>query len=168
MKELKISISFVMICIAIVSCNSRADQVNSGTNGETSKTITYDSIKAMNYGADDYGMKTYVMAFLKRGPNREIDPQRANQLQIEHLRNINRMAKEGKLVLAGPFLGNGDLRGIYLFNVSSIAEAEALTQSDPAIQAGSLAMELMEWYGSAALMAVNNIHKTIARKEIFE
>ena len=41
-------------------------------------------------------MKKYVMAFLKKGPNRDLDSAHANELQIAHLKNINRMAEEGK------------------------------------------------------------------------
>jgi hypothetical protein len=63
-------------------------------------------------------------------------------------------------------LGSDDLRGIYIFNVDNIAEAEALTNTDPAIKAGSLRMELREWYGSAALMGVNDLHKKVAKKAV--
>jgi uncharacterized protein YciI len=82
------------------------------------------------------------------------------------MKNIGAMADAGKLVMAGPFFDNGDLRGLYFFNVESLEEAEALTNSDPAIQAGSLEMELKEWYGSAALMAMGDIHKTLAKIDI--
>jgi len=124
----------------------------------------YDSLKALEYGADDYGMRKYVIAFLSRGPNRDLSPEKANEFQAAHLKNIHAMAEAGKLALAGPFLGNEDLRGLYFFNVESIEEAEALTRSDPAIQAGSLVMDLKEWYGSAALLAVNEIHKSITKE----
>jgi len=124
----------------------------------------YDESKAKAFGADEYGMKKYVMAFLKKGPNRELDSLKAAELQAAHMQNIGAMAEAGKLVLAGPFFGDGELRGIYIFDVRSIEEAEKLTNSDPAIQAGSLAMELKEWYGSAALMAVNDIHMSIAKE----
>jgi len=76
------------------------------------------------------------------------------------------LAEEGKLVLAGPFLDDGDLRGIYIFDAKTIEEAEAWTNSDPAVQAGSLIMELHPWYGSAGVMAINEIHKKIAEIEI--
>ena len=128
--------------------------------------IRYDSIKATEYGADEYGMKSYVMAFLKKGPNRDLDSAEADRLQRAHLDNIGRMAEDGKLVLAGPFFGEGDLRGIYIFDVASIEEAQKLTETDPAIQAGSLVMELKQWYGSAALLEVGEIHSSIAKKEI--
>jgi uncharacterized protein YciI len=133
---------------------------------ECLKKGAFDEQTAKEYGADEYGMKKYVLAFLKRGPNRKADPKKAEELQRAHLKNISRMAGEGKLVLVGPFLDDGELRGIYVFNVATVAEAEKLTNSDPAIQAGSLVMELREWYGSAALLAINDIHKKLSRKSI--
>lgn len=134
------------------------------TNNSETKENTFNPEKAKKYGADKYGMKKYVIAFLKKGPNREKDPAKANALQKAHMDNINKMAEEGKLIMAGPFFGEGDLRGLYIFNVRSIEEAQELTQSDPAIQSGSLIMELKEWYGSAALMEMNELHKTIAKE----
>jgi len=130
--------------------------------------VLFDAEKAEKYGADDYGMKKYVFAFLKRGPNRSLPKEEADALQMAHLENIGKLAQEGKLVLAGPFFGNDDLRGIYIFNVDSLEEAKTLTETDPAIQAGSLTMELKEWYGSAALMAVNQIGLTLANKSIMD
>lgn len=125
--------------------------------------LTYNASLAQEVGADEYGMRKYVMAFLKRGPNRDRSKEEADALQMAHMENIGRLAEEGLLSLAGPFLGGGDLRGIYVFNVDSIEEAERLTNTDPAIKAGSLTMELIEWYGSAALMKVNDLHQQVAK-----
>lgn len=123
----------------------------------------FDAELAAELGADDYGMRRYVMAFLKAGPNRPSDPDQAAALQRAHMDNIRRLAEDGALVLAGPFLDGGELRGIYVFAVDSVEEAEALTATDPAVQAGSLVMELHPWYGSAALMKVNEWSARIAR-----
>jgi uncharacterized protein YciI len=141
-----------------------ADSLQAGT--ELKEISEYDAKLANKYGADDYGMKKYVMAYLKRGPNRDQDSATRAQLQRAHLDNIGKMAEEGKLVLAGPFLDDGDIRGIYIFNVETVEEAEALTNTDPAIQAGSLVMELHPWYGSAAIMEINNLHKKISKEGI--
>jgi uncharacterized protein YciI len=78
------------------------------------------------------------------------------------LKNIEHLAKKGKLVLAGPFLDGGEIKGIYIFNVQSIEEARELTKTDPAIKAGRLVMELHPWYGSAALKKVNEIHEKLS------
>jgi len=123
----------------------------------------YDAALAARLKADDEGMRTYVMAFLKAGPNRERPSDEAQKLQAAHRANIRRLAAEGKLVLAGPFADNGELRGIYIFDVATVAEAETLTRTDPAILAGQLVMELHPWHGSAALMMVNEVHSKIQK-----
>ena len=162
---------FLSVCMIALSCmpsgqDSSAMESMDPTNTQPGTEVTYDSVKAKLYGADDYGMKKYVMAFLKRGPNTEIDSAESAKLMRGHLDNINRMAEEGTLVLAGPFFGNGDLRGIYIFDVDNLADAEALTNTDPAIQAGRLEMELLEWYGSAALLDLKDRHAALAKKKI--
>ncbi len=131
-----------------------------------SQVATFDSVLAKKLGADSYGMRTYVMAFLKKGPNRSQDSATAAELQRAHLKNIQRMADQGKLVLAGPFEEDTDLRGIYVFNVESLEEAKKLTETDPAVKAGRLVMDLHLWYGSAALQELNAIHKRIEHKSV--
>lgn len=134
-----------------------------GYGQEMNSKPVFDSALAAKVGADEYGMKKYVLAFLKAGNAKIEDEARRNELMKAHLKNIQRMANEGKLVVAGPFLDRQSLRGIYIFNVTSIEEAERLTMTDPAIQAGTLEMELHPWYGSAALMEVVKIHRTLEK-----
>lgn len=126
----------------------------------------FDEDLADELGADQYGMKRYVLANLIEGPNRDQDATTAALLQRAHLDNITRLAEAGKLVLAGPFLDKGAVRGIYIFNVETIEEARKLTATDPAIKAGRLKMELRPWYGSAALLKVNEIAKKVVKKKI--
>ncbi|RMF59108.1 MAG: hypothetical protein D6748_07195 [Calditrichaeota bacterium] len=133
-------------------------------SGDQESSAQYDAALATRLGADDYGMHRYVMALLKAGPNRDQDSTEAAKLQRAHLDNIQRLADEGKLVLAGPFLDDGELRGIYVFDVPTVEEARKLTESDPAIQAGRLVMELHPWYSSAAIMQIPEVHKKISRK----
>lgn len=124
----------------------------------------YDAELAKQLGADEYGMHRYVMALLKAGPNRERDKETAAALQRAHMANIQRLADEGVLVLAGPFFDGGELRGIYVFDVDTVEEARKLTETDPAVKAGSLVMELHPWYGSAAIKSINDLHKRIAKQ----
>ena len=127
----------------------------------------YDSELAKEVGVDEYGMKKYVIAFLYRGDRvNEYTEQQRSEIQSGHMANINRMAEEGKLVMAGPFFGNEELRGLFFFAVESLEEAQMLTESDPAIKAGVLKMDLKEWYGSAALMLMSDLHSKVAKVEI--
>lgn len=127
-------------------------------------TAEYDSVLAANLGADAYGMRTYVLALLKAGPNRSQDSTEAARLQRAHMDNIQRMADEGQLILAGPFIDSGELRGIYVFDAASVEEAREMTMTDPAVQAGRLEMELHRWYGSAALLELEDIQRRITRE----
>lgn len=151
---------FIILFLFLLLSNNLISQ----TNNELKMENQYDSSYAEKLGADDYGMKKYVMAFLKSGKADLKNESEAQQLQMEHMNNIMRMAEEGKLLIAGPFTDNGELRGIYIFNVATVEEAEELTSTDPAIKAGVLVMELHPWYGSAALMEVNSIHKKLQKK----
>jgi len=123
---------------------------------------TYDAALATKLGADERGMKMYVMCFLKTGPLKVDDAKRA-ELMRGHFGMINRLAGEGKLILAGPFSEGGDFRGIYVFDVKTVEEAQKLTETDPSIKEGYFKVEFIKWYGSAALMQVNDVHKKIAK-----
>lgn len=125
----------------------------------------YDSILAKKLGADERGMKKYVFCILKTGPANITDKTKKDSLFAGHMKNIGRLADEGKLAVAGPFMKNDrQYRGIYIFNVATIKEAEELTLTDPAIKAGVFVVELTEWYGSASLMATPEIHKKLEKK----
>jgi uncharacterized protein len=126
----------------------------------------YDEALAMKLGADDYGMRSYVMAFLKRGPGGPYSAEERAEIQRGHMAHIQQMADDGKLVLAGPFMDDQEVRGIFLFKVDSIEEAEALTANDPAVIAGTLVFELRPWYGTAALSELINIYPRIQKKKI--
>ncbi|WP_235298045.1 YciI family protein [Portibacter marinus] len=112
----------------------------------------YDSALAEKLGADDYGMKTYVFVLLKSGENKSEDQDARSAAFAGHMKNINHLVKEEKLLVAGPMLKNDkDYRGIFILNVNSIEEAEELMLTDPAIAAGYLYPDMTLWYGSAAL-----------------
>jgi uncharacterized protein YciI len=103
-------------------------------------------------GADDYGMKGYVLVILKTGTNQTEDRTIITNSFRGHMENINRLVQEDKLVVAGP-LGKNDnnFRGIFILNVTTTEEAQTLLQTDPAVKVGLLDYELYNWYGSAAL-----------------
>jgi len=112
----------------------------------------YDSTLAKRLGADDYGMKAYVFVILKSGSNTSTDKSFVDSCFRSHMRNINKLVEEGKLLVAGPMAKNDkSYRGIFILNVSNFEEATKLMEADLAIREKILDVELYKWYGSAAL-----------------
>ena len=131
----------------------------------TAEEPAFDPELAKKLGADERGMKMYVLCILKTGPkDADIKGDERKEVFAGHFANIGRLAEEGKLAVAGPF-GKNDkaYRGLYIFNVATIEEAEKLVVLDPAVKAGVFVPELTLWYGSAAMMVVNDTHKKIEK-----
>jgi len=125
----------------------------------------YDKALADTLQADQYGMKMYVLAILKTGETKIEDKEKVSGLFRGHMENINRLVDEGKLIVAGPLGENeNSYRGIFIFDVKTIEEAEELIVTDPAINSGMLAAELYEWYGSAALPVYLETAKKITKE----
>ena len=91
-------------------------------------------------------METAYLGFLRRGDKWTAEKTPATEeLQKGHMANINRLAEMKKLVVAGPFGDNTNLRGIFVFRVASIDEAKELAETDPAVKAGRLAIDMHPW-----------------------
>jgi len=125
----------------------------------------YDAELAKNLGGDELGMKTYVLVILKTGPkDADFKGKERDDIFAGHMSNIGKLADEKKLAVAGPFMKNDkNYRGLYIFNVTTIKEAQAIVETDPAVKSGILVPDMTLWYGSASLMATPEIHKTIAK-----
>jgi uncharacterized protein len=91
-------------------------------------------------------MERYSLVLLKRplNPLPVADPE---AIQQKHLAHLGAMYRAGKLVVAGPFGDQPDprLRGMCLYR-TSLAEAKALAESDPAVKAGRLEVEVLSWW----------------------
>lgn len=140
-----------------------------GVSGQTQQAPpanVFDAELAKKVGADEYGMKGFVFCILKTGPkDAEIkDKKLRDEIFAGHMANIKRLAAEGKLALAGPF-GKNDrtYRGLFIFNVATVEEAQKLVDTDPVIKSGMMVAELTPWYGSAATVLINESHKKITK-----
>ena len=125
----------------------------------------FDAALAKKLGADERGMRMFVLCILKTGPkDAEVVGDARKEIFRGHFANIERLAAEGKLAVAGPFGKNDKAwRGLYIFNVATIEEAEKLVKLDPAVAAGVFVADLTPWYGSAAMLVVSDTHKTIVK-----
>ena len=100
-------------------------------------------------------MRMYYMVFLRRGPTwtAAATPE-AIKVGQDHRANINRLTKEGLMVVAGPFEGtSGDraLTGIFILRVDSMEAAKTTVDTDPAVKAGRFVYEIVPWWGPASL-----------------
>ncbi len=154
----------VVVCLAL-ACNTHA---YSQEGSSQAAAPTYDADLAQRLGGDDHGMKKYVLVLLKTGSrDGEFKDQERSDIFAGHMKNIGRLADDGKLAVAGPFRQNEQgMRGLFILNVETVEEARALVDTDPAVSAGILIAEMTPWYGSASLMATPEIHKTIAKQNL--
>jgi uncharacterized protein YciI len=123
-----------------------------------------DPALAKELGADARGMRRYVLVVLKTGPTRVADPTARQEMFKGHFANMERLAAEGKLALAGPFAEKTDWRGLFILAVDGIDQAKELVATDPVVSTGEMVAEYHTLYATAALMAVNGIHKRIQPK----
>jgi len=128
--------------------------------------VKFNQELATSLGADQYGMKAYTMVMLTTGSAKINDKTRMNELMKGHMANIGKLADQGKIVVAGPFLekNNENYRGMFIFNTKSKEEAEQWVKTDPAVQAGVFSYEIFPWYGSAALPLYLKHHKEISKE----
>ncbi|MEN5309517.1 YciI family protein [Chryseobacterium cucumeris] len=126
----------------------------------------YNQELATSLGADKYGMKPYTIVMLTTGTTKIEDKAKMGELMKGHMSNIGKLANEGKIVVAGPFLEKNkeNYRGMFIFNTQSKEEAEQWVKTDPAVQAGVFSYEIFPWYGSAALPLYLKHHDEIAKE----
>ena len=95
---------------------------------------------------DGYEMKQYFFVMLIKGTTRSQDSATAIKIQKGHMDNINRLAKEGKIVVAGPFGDESNWKGIFIFDAGSKEEVEQYLKTDPAVSSGRLSYEIHPWW----------------------
>jgi uncharacterized protein YciI len=136
------------------------------SSSQAQNKTQYNKALADSLGADEYGMKKFVLVILKTGPAGITDKKIVDSLFRGHMDNINNLVKEGKMIVAGPLQKNDKTyRGIFILNVNTPEEAKPLLDKDPAITSGMLDTELYSWYGSAALPMYLPYSERISKKD---
>jgi len=123
----------------------------------------YDAAKAQAWGANDQGLRPYVFVLLKTGPRRMPDGPARDDMFKGHFANIQRLAKDGLLVYAGPTDGVDGWRGIFIFATADPDVARKAAETDPVIVNGEMVLEVHKHFGSAALMGVNDWHARLIK-----
>ena len=139
---MKTTALFTLPLILLLACGQPETKKPGGSDNDTASAR--DSVISSKPGTEGE-MKTFYMVFLNRGPRRDQDSATAAQLQKAHLAHMSNLAEQKKLVLAGPFLDEGETRGICIYDVPTLEEAKLLAEEDPAVKAGRLVVEVRPW-----------------------
>lgn len=110
--------------------------------------VTEPETFEMQDGDTTYVMQKYFVVFLKSGPERSQDKKEAEEIQKAHMAHLQEMAEMGKTSITGPMAGEGDIRGIVVFNTATEEEARQLAENDPAVKAGRLVVEVHAWWAA--------------------
>lgn len=87
--------------------------------------------------------KSYTFVFLNNKPDKEVlSKEKSDSIMQGHMDNIGRLAKEGKLLAAGPFEGGG---GIFILNTNSVDEATQWLSTDPGVNAKRWNLEVFPY-----------------------
>ena len=111
-----------MHCIVIVALAIAAGAAGAQDNPR------FDPSLAQSTGADERGMRSYVLVILKTGPKKIEDKAERDKIFQGHFANMGRLASEKKLVFAGPLDGKEGRRGIFVIATPDIEEAKRLLE----------------------------------------
>jgi uncharacterized protein YciI len=105
----------------------------------------------------DAKSRAYTLVYLKTGPDSaQVDKEELPKLFAGHMSNMQRMANERQLVVAGPYgkqRHDKMLRGIFVMNTNERAQAKSWAETDPTTRAGVFVLEYHELRTEASLLA---------------
>lgn len=142
-----------LVGVAILNTKS-SDEARTWMTGDPAVTAGFFTPELHPWWSEDVFKKgakpgetmTAYLALLVRGEKWTPDKTPETEaIQKAHLANIGRLAEMKKLVVAGPCGDDGTLRGIFVFRVASLEEARSLAETDPAVKAGRLALQIHPW-----------------------
>jgi len=137
---MKILFFFLFISSLVIACSNEQKSPELSITNPEKYNITKDTTVTIGE------MKRYWLVLLQKGPIRNQDSISAEKIQAAHMANINRLAKEGKLIMAGPIGVEDDLRGIFLMNCTDSTEVENFVKTDSAVITGRLVMKYYPWW----------------------
>jgi len=137
---MKFSLLILSIACIAISCSNNKQ----ATTASTTLPEKYDLNKDTSVYSGE--MKRFWLVHLLKGPNRNQDSASRVKIQAAHIANIVRLAKEGKIIMAGPIGAESDLQGIFLMNCKDSSEVESFVKTDTAVITGRLVMKYYPWW----------------------
>ncbi len=125
---------------------------------------SYDAALAQRTGANENGMRGYVLVILKSSDTPLPKGEARDAMFRGHFANMKRLAEAGVLMVAGPLDGQQGRRGIFILAVPDIDTAKTHVATDPVIAQGEMVAEYHRFYSSAALMLVPELAPKLAAK----
>jgi len=167
----KLTLPLVLLFVACSTVKTGHDNNESKPQANTGVSAArpvqaqgYDAALAARLGADEYGMKNYVLCFLKPGKQRLMMVSELETLDTKHLQYLQQQVDKGLLVMMGMFPDGGEFYEQLVFNTEDTAVANSIMRQDPKVQAEIVVPEFHRWYGPAALPELKPIHERITRK----
>lgn len=99
------------------------------------------------------GSTRYYVAFLRPDPARKpLTNEEGERIQAAHMANIQKMAKDGVLISAGPFDDTPHtISGIFIFKVESLERAKEIALKDPTVVEHRNTIDVHAWDGPAGI-----------------
>jgi hypothetical protein len=130
---MRLSVLFTLLALSAIAAETPAPSPTPASAAHPAVPLEFDS---------------YIVALLLRPADApDLPKPELEKLQEQHLANMGRLAKEGKLFKAGPaedYSGH-NIRGIFILKTDSIETARAWVATDPAVQRGRLKPEFFKW-----------------------
>ena len=154
----------LLLTLALFTSSLAAAEQPAKAPAPEAPPASYDEALAKAAGADERGMRQFVLVILKSGPTPVPKGPERDEMFRGHFANMERLAAEGKLVVAGPLDGKDGWRGLFILATADLEEAARLVATDPVVAKGEMVPELHQLYSSAALMFINETHKKLSKK----
>jgi uncharacterized protein len=126
------------------------------------------AVPAAKPAEQKFEFEKHYLVLLERVPGApKLEPAALEKLQAAHLAHLTRMAESGKLVLAGPFDEQDDvrMRGACIYRTATKEEAKAMAEQDPMVKAGRLQVEVLAWFTEKGYVAFPKAPPLEASKE---
>ena len=69
-----------------------------------------------------------------------------------HLKHVQGLIASGKASIAGPFLDNSRIAGVFVLNAASADEAREIEEADPFVKTGGFSIEVLKWWAAKGIM----------------